>query len=221
MIDLDDGGWGSLLGDVFHTLVYNEIWEPRLTFDEAISAYLAGIRDEKLIGVPQILGDSSPPNRSCIKQEEKWKKRLDDHKIKPLKEASGDVKVLYDQDKTTFNEEIQNMGKSKYKSDYDGFEMKTGGGGSMCMPRFVYLVKDKDEEDAKGCEIVQFKLQRPPAAAVFSDEKANHEKRLARLIKYYRPGGDIGHLVKAMPVRGKSNKYYIARYDRNENFEAT
>ena len=222
LIDLDDGGWGSLLGDVFHTLTYNEVWEPRLTFDEALTAYLAGLKGEKLIDVPRIRSDSSPPGRSCINQEKKWKdkqkQKLDDHKIKPLKEASKDVKDLYEQDKTTFNEEIHKMGKSNDGSDHEGFEMKTRSGGSMCMPRFVYLVKDKD---AKECDIVEFKLQRLPAAAVFSGGEADHEKRLASLIEYYRPSGDIGHLVKAEPVRGKSNKYYIARYDRNENFKAT
>jgi len=222
LIDLDDGGQGSLLGDVFHTLTYNEVWEPRLTFDEALTAYRRGLKGEKLRGVPRILGDSSPPDRSCKEQEKKWKKKLDNHKIKPLKEANDGVKDSYAQDKTTFNEEIQKMGKSKYESDYEGFEMKTGSGGSMCMPRFVYLVIDKGKDKAaKGCDIVQFKLQRTQAAAVFSDEKANHKERLAMLIKYYRPGGDIGHLVKAEPVRGESNKYYIARYDRNENFKAT
>jgi hypothetical protein len=221
LIDLDDGGRGSLLGDVFHTLAYNEVWEPRLTFDEAISAYLAGLKGEELIGVSSledVLGKPPSPERSCDTLEKKWADDFTDKKIRIVKQGPATVQDRYTKDRHTFDKEIQNMGKSKHRSNYEGFEMKTASGGSMCMPRFVYLVRNKEQ---KLCDIVQFKLQRLPAAAVFSGGKADHEKRLASLIEYYRPSGDIGHLVKAGPVRGESNGYYIARYDRNENFKAT
>jgi hypothetical protein len=215
LIDLDDGGQGSLLGDVFHTLTYNEVWEPRLTFDEAVAAYRLGLKGQKLKDVPQVLGDSSAPERSCKELEEKWKKALG-RDIKRLEgeDAKSAVKQRYDADQNTFSKVVQEIGEVQ---DH-GFEMKTAGGGSMCIPRFVYLVSDKEQ---KRCDIVQFKLQRPPAAAVFSGGEADHKQRLASLTEYYRPGGDIGHLVKAEPVRGESKGYYIARYDRNENFKAT
>jgi hypothetical protein len=91
--------------------------------------------------------------------------------------------------------------------------MKKKNGGSMCMPRFIYRVHDGNHEER--CDIVQFKLQRSPDA-----ETIDHEKRVHDLIKHYR-GGTMENFVKDKPVvQGKSGRYYIARYDRDPQFDA-
>lgn len=78
LIDLDDGGQGSLFGDFFHTLTYNSVWleeenkkdkdwpwKEQISFKKAIEAYGRGLRNQDLPGVLSLAEILDPKSGGC------------------------------------------------------------------------------------------------------------------------------------------------------------
>ena len=223
LIDLDDGGWGSLLVDLLHTLAYNKLWAPSVPWADALIAYRSGLRGKELKNVPtlkEILGDKRPSKESFSKAQRDWNEDVEDKKIRALAESPPEVEKLYRQDRDGFESRLKWLDLTVEKR---GYERKEESGGSMCAVRFDYLVRAKvDGRDG----VVEFKHQPDwpgPAALVF-DKHADHLDRIKSLIEYYRPRAadneerDKGNLIEV--VRGCSGAYYIARYAGSALYKA-
>lgn len=240
LIDLDDGGLGSLLVDVLHTLAYNQVWwkekgsvdsVPLVAPIEALAAYQAGLKGEKLqnaLTLKEIL-DNSPMDKK--KASNGWCEG-NDSKPKKIKPVSKGVapKTVWNQYENDGNS-LEKVLKEEFHMDIKdkGYERKEHSGGSMCAMRFNYLVSVQSEKPGKSrCEVVQLKHQpeRPgPAALVFTAGPSDCEDRITSLIERYRPltgkdkvERDKGNFIRV--VRGASGACYIARYDRPELFKA-
>lgn len=240
LIDLDDGGWGSLFVDVLHTLAYSQIWgkpdDPngRVPLTDALAAYQAGLKGEELKGnVPTLnkileasgkkdgeakkgtgkkVGEPKEPD-SCEKVPSDWEsyKLLTNGEGQPPVPKS--VSNLYEKDSAGFDKKAAEIGEVRKR----GYDRKEYNGGSMCAVRFGYLVC----VEGKKLGIVQFKHQPdwPGAAAlVFGGNSSSCVERIESLIKDYRPltGKDMverdrGDLIHVGP--GASGECYIVRYD--------
>ncbi|MCM8594732.1 hypothetical protein [Accumulibacter sp.] len=239
LIDLDDGGEGSLFLDLLHTLVYDAIWNPSLDLPDALDAYRLGLANEDLRGVPTlkaILGEQRRSARSCRDVERRWARDLNQGRIRRLADAPRAVSEVYDG--PTFERELQRLlagerdaagPKARLSIEDQGFSRKESSGGSLCVPRFVYRVRLAGGSDGSGerCEIVEFKQQTRPAAAATSPSHAagaDHRQRLAALNRHYRPlvdgdaaKADPGNVIGVVDVAGQS---FLVRYARPELFDS-
>ncbi len=195
LIDLDDGGNGPLLGDIFHTLTYNQIWPLKLSMQEALNSYSAGLNGQNLQGVRSLqeIYDQNlvwhPPKsnqKKLKKMKESEKDFLEKLKLISLKEAPVVVQELYDASKSELENQIAPIGVILRT----GLRLKESGG-SANVPRFVMLVENNKYE----LGVVEFKLQPDPAVAAAGIVQLSSLERLKSLANSYRPFGDLGVII--------------------------
>ena len=214
LIDLDDGGHGSFLADFLHTLSYNHAWNPetvRIPFNRAVEAYQRGLAGQALTGVgslKDILGDATAAAAEC----------------KPLRRKARDwaepdgvgsrVKRQYKTDSKALEDAIhrQELGQIVAR----GVRLKESGG-SMCLPRFLYLIENEGKgKKGDKCSVVEFKAQGIPAAAVFG-AASDHAARIDKLLEHYRPNRNPGTLLEV--VHAPSGTYYLERVSAEARFD--
>jgi hypothetical protein len=219
LIDLDDGGQGSLFGDFFHTLTYNSVWleeenkknkdwpwKEQISFKKAIEAYGRGLRNQDLPGVlslaeildPKSGGCPSPTSVTKPKSCEKLRKEKADEWRKDLTELEKAAEARFAADKEILAYAVRKRGNEVIETR---IRVKKHGG-SMCLPRFLFLVA---KPDGITCEVIEFKQQGKPAADIFGGRPDSHKARIDSLIKHYR-SGDQGSTIDV--VRANSNDYW-------------
>lgn len=214
LIDLDDGGSGSFLADFFHTLTYNHAWKPaavRISFEAAVEAYRRGLSGQELTGVwslHDILGDATPGAPACKdlrRQARDWR----------APHAAGSrVSQQYETDRQALEAAIRQQKLGKVSAV--GAKVKDSGG-SMCLPRFLYLIEVDDKGKKRDqCRVVEFKALGNPAAAVFGDAQIDHAVRIRRLLEYYRPSGSPGALIDVIRAPRAD---YIERWSVEARFD--
>lgn len=215
LIDLDDGGHGSFLADFFHTLTYNHAWKPasvRIPFGAAVDAYRRGLAGQDLTGIRSlmdILGDDGadvPTCKDLRRQARDWRTPSD---------AGSRVSRQYETDRQALEAAIRRLKPGGIIAV--GAKVKDSGG-SMCLPRFLYLLEGNGQgKKDKKCRVVEFKTQGNPAAGVFGDGPTDHAARIDSLLEYYRPNRNPGTLIDV--VRAPSGAYYIERSSVEARFD--
>lgn len=190
VIDLDDGGVGPLVADLFHSLVYNRVWPTSLSYKEAIKAYQDGLNGKDLqnvVTLKQIWKDRSHKEYNYEKMAGDQETFFASQKLSSFESADPAAKSIYQRIEKQLLSEIRSIGEVIYF----GVRVKTSGG-SMDIPRYTFLIKDHKTQDYK---IIEFKYQPSPSVAVLGSEQPSHEVRIKKLIEYYKPAGDTGNIL--------------------------
>lgn len=194
LVDLDDGGQASLLGDIFHTLVYNEIWPLKLKTSEAMDAYYYGMNNQPMAGMKsldEVYGFylDKNPRKSNQKKLKKMKESnrvfLEDLKLVSLEETSREVQELYKQVQSQLDQELSKLGKVLRM----GVRIKESGGSAL-VPRFTMLIENHEE-----LRVIEFKLQKDSAVQASGVSQAPHLERLQNLVVNYRPENNYGAII--------------------------
>ncbi len=222
LIDLDDGGQGSLFGDFFHALTYNSVWiedkedngwrwTEQISFEKAIEAYRRGLSNHGLPyarSLADILGGEGGvcPSRASVMKPKKsgdlCLKAKEWTKNHAPREARAEARFAAD--KKSLEDVVRNRG---YEVIATGIRVKSRGG-SMCLPRLLFLVK---EPDKGACQVIEFKQQDKPAASIFGGVQVDHAERIESLLKHYRPLDARGSTIGV--VRVNSNDYWLRTDD--------
>ncbi len=211
IIDVDDGGKGMFLADLFHTLSYNQVWPNKLSFEEAMLSYKLGLDGEDLSKV-QSLDDilkQQPPNsfdyKKLAKDKDYFKRKLN---LSEIEDTLSEVKEVYKKNRTLFEDELKKMGTIVHF----GVRIKESGG-SMGVPRFSYLIKENDSNTYK---IIEFKAQVDPAASALDIGQRRPDKRIKDIIALYRPNEDKGNIIKVLET---TTGYYMVREKVKPSFD--
>lgn len=211
IIDVDDGGTGMFLADLFHTLSYNQVWPNRLSFEDAILSYKLGLKGKdlsKVQSLDEILKKTPPRSFNYKKlalEKEYFKTRLS---LSDLKDTSPEVQEIYNNNQNLFENELQEMGTIIHF----GVRIKENGG-SMGVPRFSYLIKENDSDNYK---IIEFKAQVDPAASALNLAQDTPDKRIKEVITNFRPKENNGNIIKVLKAQ---TGFYIVREKVKPNFD--
>lgn len=215
LVDLDDGGLGSFVGDLFHTLVYNQIWPVRISQELAFAEYSRGLLGQAIGDVRTLqeiyqenleLHPPKSPQKKYKKMKEEESEFLSRLKLLKIKNTPAAVQALYESSKKDLENEVAKYGKALRI----GVRLKESGG-SAHVPRFTYLV-----ENSQGLLVLEFKLQTTSAVAALGMEQASHSERLNSLLSLYRPAGDWGAIRGVLEVAGET---FIVREKIDPNFD--
>jgi hypothetical protein len=187
LIDLDDGGRGPLMGDLFQTLSYNEAWHTPLSLEEALDFYLSGLkgksqkkvsalREELLLSLPTAgPGEWQRSLEKYVGDQAAFFKKF---KLVSLAETSACTRKLW-----------SSVGPALMKS-LNGREVLQMGarikdsGGSAGVPRFVLLTKSPG-----GLDVIEFKLQVAPGVSAAGAAQLSAPARIDELNRFYRGVG--------------------------------
>lgn len=202
IIDVDDGGQGRLLGDLFHSLVYNEVWPISLPSKELLDMYEWGLKGEKQNYVEDLLkkiADSKEDLAGSTLKQKKLEKMVQDEsyflselKLVPIEKASPEVQKLYADSFSSFQGSLQKLGNLIHK----GLRIKESGG-SMGLPRFTFLVQTTSGK----YRVVEMKFQAEPAVSAANNQQLPTAQRVASLIQSYRPDGDPGSIKEVLVTK--------------------
>lgn len=211
IIDVDDGGTGMFLADLFHTLSYNQVWPNRLSFEDAILSYKLGLKGKdlsKVQSLEEILNETPPSSfnyKKLAEDENYFKTKLS---LSDLKDTSPEVQEIYNKNQQLFEKELKEMGTIVHF----GVRVKENGG-SMGVPRFSYLIKENDSNNYK---IIEFKAQVDPAASALNLVQGTPDKRIKDIMESYRPKENNGNIIKVLKTL---TGFYIVREKVKPNFD--
>ena len=213
LVDLDDSGRGSFLGDIFHTLAYNEIWPNRIDFKEAVSLYVSGLKMQ----LPSAIGESY--SLIDFKALDREKEKLEKQKIRMAESEEFFIQKLAlipphsipSDLKSSFEFSAQTV--SRYGAVIrSGLRLKENGG-SMGAERFTFLINSKH-----GLEIFEVKHQTTAAVSAFTTQQLSHDQRISEVLKFYRPSASQGSFREVVKTpRGHS----IVRTKEVELFDSS
>lgn len=191
LVDLDDGGRGSFLGDVFHTLSYNGIWHTAIGGTEALEHYRAGLakaKSTRLKDLEPIGADRRMVayRRRLLALEQSEALFLRELKLTDFHDLNGENRDVFDRSKSFMMRYVQDLGSVVY----GGVRIKETGG-SMGVPRFAYLIRTSGNE----LRLLEFKFQPDPAVAASGALQAVHADRIADLLSHYRPENNRGNIL--------------------------
>lgn len=211
LVDLDDAGRGSFLGDIFHTLAYNEIWPVRIEFEEAFNLYVSGLKSSSTLNDTYKLIDFDSYNR----EKEKFEKK----KIRMLESEEFFIKnlglipphAIPTHLIPSYEYALQNI--SSYGVILrSGLKLKESGG-SMGNERFTFLVSSE-----RGLEIFEVKHQSSAAVSAYVPQLLSHEQRINEVLEIYRPLNSQGAFREVVKTpRG----YSIVRTKEVELFDSS
>lgn len=211
IIDVDDGGTGMFLADLFHTLSYNKVWPNRLSFEDAIDSYKLGLKGKdlsKVQSLEEILNKTPSGSfnyKKLAENETYFKNKLS---LSDLKDTSPEVQEIYKKNQNLFENELKEMGTIIHF----GVRIKENGG-SMGVPRFSYLIKENNSDNYK---IIEFKAQVDPAASALNLAQNTPDKRINEIMESYRPKENNGNIIKVLKTQ---TGFYIVREKVKPNFD--
>lgn len=217
IIDLDDGGRGAFLGDIFHTLSYNQVWPIKLNTIEALDLYTAGLNGVKIekmklqdfeLKKSDSDGASAYSKKKLEKMKDSKEEFLKELKLTSIQDGPEGVQTMFKEIHNEIEKEASNIGKIIWK----GLRLKQSGG-STNVPRFTYLIEDK-----KGLKVIEFKYQAISAVAAAGQKQPPHIERLNSLVDLYRPDGDLGVIVKFLETK---EGVFIVRERRSPVFDSS
>lgn len=182
LIDMDDGGRGSLVGDFVRFVVGNQLSPYRVSGDDLIKSYRYGLNGVEAMK-PEILKrvESKDDNEFAKRQNKYIDKMTSNNRfsenagLNDLASAPEDVMKIYNAAKEDFFAQMPG-----YRILDAGYKVKSSGG-SQGLVRFWFLLSKNDSR-----YIVEFKLESSPAVAEFTDQES-HMDRFAQVAEIYRP----------------------------------
>ncbi|MCX7977807.1 MAG: hypothetical protein N2578_02265 [Bdellovibrionaceae bacterium] len=207
LIDLDDGGRGSFLGDLFHTLVYNEIWHTPIPFGEAVEFYLKGLRNQSHpidfsrihpIDHERRLRKHAQSLQRMASDESYFFKEL---KLVPVDALKGENRKIYEMSWPQIRDFASRFGSVIRH----GVRVKDSGG-SAYIPRFTLLLRGDSD-----FRLIEFKFLPDPAVAVYEPSQPPHRERIDELVLHYGLGGPIRSTVGVLQTRAGD---FLVRYRR-------
>lgn len=180
IVDLDDAGRGSFLGDIFHTLAYNEIWPVSIELEEAFDFYVKGLKSSSTLKDTYRLIDFNSYNRE--------KEKLEKKKIRMLDSEEFFIKNLgLIPPHAIPSHLIPSYEYALHKISSYGVILRSGlklkeSGGSMGNERFTFLLTSE-----RGLEIFEVKHQSSAAVSAYAPQLLSHEQRINEVLEIYRP----------------------------------
>ena len=157
LIDMDDGGRGSLVGDFVRFAVGNQLSPFRVSMDDLLKSYLYGLNGVKA-QKPDVLknaenkddGDFAKRQAKYIDKMTSNDKFSDKAGLTDLASAPANIMNLYQSSKNYFFAEMPG-----YRIFDAGFKVKESGG-SQGLVRFWFLIGKQDDDTRY---IIEFKLE--------------------------------------------------------------
>ncbi len=222
LVDVDDAGNGSLLGDYLRFYIGNKISPYQVKGKELFAAYVQGMRGQELpkpaywvriqnVSQAQFEADQLKYIQDMLKKDGvSFKKEA---AVKPMQEASIAIQKVFVAAQNDFKNEMQG-----YNILTMGFKVKEGGG-SQDLPRFVYLL----EKDKKKY-VWEFKLEAAPAVSLYSTQPRDAATRMKQVEDIYRPSQSAMGPYKILQagsgiflLREKIEKYTRFSQENNES----
>ncbi|MFM6927310.1 MAG: DUF2252 family protein [Bdellovibrio sp.] len=182
LVDIDDGGQGSLVGDFVRFAVGNQLSPFQVSMDDLIQSYsygLSGVEAKK----PKVLKDvESLSDADFQKKQDKYIDKMTSHDrfnekagVADVATAPADILNLYQASKNYFFAAMPGY------HIYDlGYKVKESGG-SQGLVRFWFLIGKSDDR-----HIIEFKLETDPAVAEFANQ-LSQTQRFNQVAAIYRP----------------------------------
>jgi len=182
LIDMDDGGEGSLVGDFVRFAAGNQLSPFRVSMEDLMKSYrygLSGVEASK----PDVLKKAeAKSNDDFAKRQAKYIDKMTSHDrfsdkagLGDLASAPANIMSLYQSSKNSFFAEMPG-----YRIYDVGYKVKESGG-SQGLVRFWFLIGKNDDR-----YIIEFKLETDPAVAEYTNQSSQME-RFDQIAAIYRP----------------------------------
>lgn len=202
LVDLDDAGRGLFFFDYLRLNIANRAGFVRVADQELLSAYMKGLKKEK-IEKPDHIDDALDMSEKEFdkRQQKYWDKNTSDGKFKyeklglrPMSEMSAEMKANWKEIKIHFEKEFPN------REILDvAFKIKTTGG-SQGMVRF-WVLTEKNGDVA----VFEFKEMSEPAVSEIS-KQLTHENRIQEIRDIYWKGDQS---KKFQVVKTKAKTFWM------------
>ena len=202
IIDFDDGGRGALIGDLLHTLVYNQAWHVPVDTSQALQFYKAGLNQEsnpQFVNTKVDLNEYKKRKKKFENQLEKQSKDKSNFfkslKLIELSDLQGPQRDLFLKTSSEIKNEVLKLGRVIF----EGARTKESGG-SKGVLRVTYLIRTEQNE----LKIIEFKHQTQAAVAMGNVTQLNHAPRLHEIKNFYRPDLMWGNILRLLETNGET-----------------